>query len=247
MIRSIIVALLIATFAIPGASVAQTFVPATDTVFMNIGGLDHAEGFTSISVPGAGPKSINWKVVASDFPADWLRSGEFGFCDDGLCYTNIGDTFLWDKPKAKGRKLDFTYYGGSGPFTCVLEKMHGKTVGCFYAAVQFTDIASGGTIDTITFVVCSNTLGILAAQSAANDDIVLYPNPANNELNVLFGAYNDVKSMVVYNVIGKAMNAWKVAGNSANLDITAMPAGIYFVKLYGSSGNVVATRKFTKQ
>lgn len=248
MIRSLIVALLIASFAMPGASIAQSFTPVADTVFINIGGKNDAYGVTKITVPGMGGVNIDWKVVASNFPADWLKSGDFGICDAMLCYNNMGDTLLWDKTKAKGAKFSCNYASGTGGIlSLALNNMTGKTMGCYYVSVQFTDIAPGGTVDTITFAVCRSTLGLATTQSTANDDIVLYPNPAGDELNVLFGVYNDIKSMVVYNVIGKAMNVYKVAGNSASIDLAGMPSGIYFVKLYGSMGNVVATRKFTKQ
>ena len=40
---------------------------------------------------------------------------------------------------------------------------------------------------------------------------------------------------------------YKVNGNSANMSLENMPGGIYFVRLVNSAGNIVATKKFTKQ
>ena len=80
-----------------------------------------------------------------------------------------------------------------------------------------------------------------------DDDITIYPNPAREELNVVYSNTADVKNIAVYNIIGKVMNVYRVSGNSANLNLRNVPAGIYFVRLLNANGGVVATRKFTRQ
>ncbi|MCW3121133.1 MAG: hypothetical protein JWQ38_625 [Flavipsychrobacter sp.] len=224
---------------------AQTFIPAKDTVFVTLTSND-GEGSTDIIVSGGGSINIERKVIASDFPADWLKGGDFALCDNGICNVNAGDTFLWDRTTAKGRTIPFTYSGSGGKFALVLSNMHGKTAGCFYTSVRFTDLASGGTVDTITFVVCRSTVGIATPENT-KQGISLYPNPAANELNVVSSPASGVKTIALYNMIGKMMNVYKVNDGSANLDISNVPAGIYFAKLYNSTGNTIATKKFIKQ
>jgi len=87
----------------------------------------------------------------------------------------------------------------------------------------------------------------LPALSSREEKSVVYPNPATNDINIVFDENADVKNIALYNVIGKVMNVYKVSGNSANLNIENLPSGIYFVKLYSANGSVVVTRKFTKQ
>jgi hypothetical protein len=77
--------------------------------------------------------------------------------------------------------------------------------------------------------------------------VSLYPNPANSEVNVVYDEAADIKSIGIYNIIGKLMTVYKVSGKSANLNIENIPAGIYFVRLLNGQGQVVVTRKFTKQ
>ncbi len=83
---------------------------------------------------------------------------------------------------------------------------------------------------------------------SSNGEISMYPNPAHNELNVIFDAASDVKNILVYNIIGRVMSVYKITdSNSANLNLENIPSGIYFVRLINSHGEMVATRKFTKQ
>ena len=43
------------------------------------------------------------------------------------------------------------------------------------------------------------------------------------------------------------MSIYRAGGNSANMSVENMPAGVYFVRLINNRGDIVATRKFTKQ
>lgn len=89
---------------------------------------------------------------------------------------------------------------------------------------------------------------VIVASVKQAPEIVLYPNPAINELNVLYDAKADVKNIAVYNLIGRLMTVYKTAENgSANLNLEGIPPGIYYVWLINSEGNIVATKKFTKQ
>jgi hypothetical protein len=79
------------------------------------------------------------------------------------------------------------------------------------------------------------------------DEVIIYPNPAANEVNVVFDGNQDIKTVSIHNRIGKPVSVFKVAGDSANLNIENIPKGIYFISLINSHGDVVQTRKFTKQ
>ena len=101
---------------------------------------------------------------------------------------------------------------------------------------------------TVTFLLSKtiNTVGVNQITNVQND-ILLYPNPAVNEVNVVYDDASDIRNIVVYSIIGKVMAVYKVNGNSANMNLENIPSGIYFMRLYNGSGNVVATKKFTKQ
>lgn len=80
-----------------------------------------------------------------------------------------------------------------------------------------------------------------------NYDVVLYPNPAVNEVNVSFSENADIKTITIYNIIGNAVISTKPSGNSNRLDITKLPTGVYFIRFLNDQGELVATRKFNKQ
>jgi hypothetical protein len=100
--------------------------------------------------------------------------------------------------------------------------------------------------DTTCFILDNASAGVPIIKS--QDDVVLYPNPAYDNVNVLFNAEAKVKNIAIYNIIGKVMSVYRVtANNSANLNVENIPSGIYFIRLLNTEGGIVATRKFTKQ
>src|SRR5690606_15023804 len=98
---------------------------------------------------------------------------------------------------------------------------------------------------TITFVGKKVATGVVDV-TRSEDNVLLFPNPANDNINVVFPNM-EIKSIAVYNLIGKAVKIFKVNGNSAKLDIADVPSGIYFIRLMNDRGQIMATRKFTHQ
>ena len=93
-----------------------------------------------------------------------------------------------------------------------------------------------------------NNDSVATVFSKVQDEIVIYPNPAHDEVNIIYGADAGVKNITIYNLIGKIVSVFKPIDNSsAGLSIENLPTGIYFVRLIDAQGAVVATRKFTRQ
>ncbi len=192
---------------------------------------------------------IRWHVIATDFPADWLTSVAFGICDNQLCRNNSSDA-LWNAGTSSGPAYNSTYYSNSthdsvGLFDLTLDFSSATSSGTHYVTINLQEFG-GSTSKNITFIINKIPTAIPTVSSSVSD-VVLYPNPARSELNVVYDASADIKNIAVYNIIGKAMAIYKVSGPSANLNLEQMPAGIYFVQLVNSKGNVVVTKKFTKQ
>jgi hypothetical protein len=228
---------------------AQTFTVPHDTVtftLINGGTPTAADPITDTSNPSG--LTLRWHVKATNFPADWLQPSVFGICDNSTCYYNNGDTLLWRvSDSTPGNNfVSATYnYETAGNFNLALSNVPNTAVsGCYYLTVAITDPASLYT-KNVTFMICNTVTAIPNVKS--NDDLLLYPNPATNDLNVVYDANSDVKSAAIYNIIGKVMITFKVSGNSANLNLENIPSGIYFLRLINSHGDPVVTRKFTKQ
>ncbi len=224
---------------------AQTFTVVSDTVVcsLNSGGTP-SDNITNTSATGG--LRIVWHVVTGDFPADWRTAACFGICDNNTCYGNDGGTALWNgsTPGPNHYSMPYTY-NTPGGFNLSLSYAT-VTTGTHYITIELKDTSGATYTKNITFLVTKAPTSVPIVTNG-EEKVMLYPNPATDELNVVYDANADVKNIAVYNIIGKVMNVYKVTGNSANLNLDNIPSGIYFVRLFNSNGNVVVTRKFTKQ
>jgi len=240
----------LATIITPRLVVGQSFTVPHDTIAIavNNGGGTQTPQDAITNITATGGLTLHWHVLSTNFPSDWLQAGVFGICDNKTCYYNTDDTNLWDIATSSTGNTQTTLpyvYETAGNFNLALSLPTTATAGCYYVTVAITDPATFYT-KNVTFSVC-NTVTAVPNVINSNDDVLLYPNPTSNDLNVVYSANADVKSVAIYNIIGKVMTTYRVAGNSANLNLDNVPSGIYFVRLINSHGDPVATRKFTKQ
>jgi hypothetical protein len=71
----------------------------------------------------------------------------------------------------------------------------------------------------------------------------IYPNPVTTQLNInaLNKTYN---SFYITNTIGQQLLAGKIEMDKISVDVSVLPAGMYYITLKGELGNMV--RKFVK-
>jgi len=223
---------------------SQTITTAVDTLFIN------ASLITNVSVyeyhndiTNTTPQNIdiNWYVSYNDFPSDWKAN--MGICDASICYNN-------PVTGARHQSINQAYLANSTQrFDMQLSNFTSVTSsGTHYLTVHLKDTTNtSGSAKDITFAVTRYPASV-STTTKADDNVTLYPNPARNELNVLFNPDADVRIITVYNLIGKAVTVYKLTSNSsAKLDIENLPSGVYFMRLIDGAGQVVATRKFNHQ
>jgi hypothetical protein len=75
------------------------------------------------------------------------------------------------------------------------------------------------------------------------DDIKIYPNPVYDKLNI--EAANAI-SVRIYNNTGSLVTQQNIERGKLTLDVSAFPAGIYFMDLKGKEGNVIDRQKWIK-
>ena len=73
------------------------------------------------------------------------------------------------------------------------------------------------------------------------NSIVLFPNPANDVVNVQCTMYN-VQSVEVIDVYGKSINIVHITDNPTRINISDLADGMYFVRVTTDEG--VATKPF---
>lgn len=231
---------LVAIFT-PALVTAQTFTPAHDTVFVTYPGSGFLDAYNNITVPGPDSIDISWKIIDEDFSDDttWVNNqNTLSICDNYGCYTNASQALLI------GTEYNATYQPILTDLFKATFNLQDANPGTHYVTIQLKD--NGSAFDTtITFVVNKWATSVNSV-NRSSDDIVLYPNPVRDEVNVVFNKL-EVKNIALYNAIGKNMIVYRTAGTSAKLDVSKFPGGVYFLRMSDSKGNVVATKRITKQ
>ncbi len=221
---------------------AQSFTVQHDTVWINASGSGLAEAHSDITNTTASDITIEWKVTATNFPDDWVDNT--GICDNASCYSG---NLIWVSSTSTGTSHEAIYVPSVlGTFKLQIDASSSTTTGTRYMKANVWNKFDATDSKDVVFMVTKNPTSVSTVKTAP--EVNLYPNPASTSVNVVYDAGSDVKNIAVYSIIGRQMSIYRANGNnSANLNVENMPAGIYFVRLLNSKGEIVATRKFTKQ
>jgi hypothetical protein len=78
-------------------------------------------------------------------------------------------------------------------------------------------------------------------------EIILFPNPAQTELNLIIpAAFSNLKTIQIFNLTGEVEQVYQVNENQQQLDIRALQSGFYIVKVTDAA-NRISVAKFIKQ
>ncbi|HXS35290.1 MAG TPA: T9SS type A sorting domain-containing protein [Flavipsychrobacter sp.] len=217
----------------------QAFVTQADTLYHTINGL--GELTNEITNKTGASFTIQWQVVASDFPADWIPP--VGICDNHNCYYNTKTIDLWNGFSGSTFTSDPYKPDTAGTFYLITTLADTNSVGTHYLTVSLN---GGGTSKMMTFVVSHNPTGVTTI-TKSEDNITVYPNPARNQINVVFNPNVDAKTIAICNLIGNVVSVFKVTGTSAGMNIENLPTGVYFMRIINSQGAIISTRRFSHQ
>lgn len=217
---------------------AQNYTLDKDTAKATVYNNGFAELKIKLTNTASHSYKLTWKVVSHTLPAGWTSNG-FGICDNETCVTYNTETGFLPKETLPVNPNDHFDYKMQIDVSGI------PTGGPYYVNTTITD---GTTTKNPVFELTNRFATGIPTVNRMKDDVVMYPNPAHDELNVIYNGNSSIKNIAVYNLIGKVVNVYKVTGNNnANLDISSIPSGIYFVRLVDAQGHVIATRKFTHQ
>jgi len=226
------------TFTIPADTLNATYHSDQLTMYSNI---------TNIS---ANPIKIKWRVLSNNFPPGWTSNKDaLGICDNVLCRQNDNQMFTNGSGTSfitADIPVDNTE--DQGLFYIVLLDINAAESGTYYMTIRLEDAANGYQRD-VTFIVNKWTTGVSSNTAKGDKNITLYPNPARSTVNLTFNPGAGIKTIALYNLIGKNVASYRVNGNTGKmlLDISGIPAGIYYVRMQNAEGEVIATRRFTRQ
>jgi hypothetical protein len=78
-----------------------------------------------------------------------------------------------------------------------------------------------------------------------NDAVVVYPNPARNEVTISISGNIQANLVEVYDMTGKAIGAYSMHNNLLTVNTQSFNSGIYFYRLLDNTGNQLKTGKFS--
>jgi len=86
--------------------------------------------------------------------------------------------------------------------------------------------------------------GVVGIEDNLVDEMLIYPNPVNNQLNVVYKNYENLTISIV-NLQGQTLYVCRPEGEMTRIDMAGMAKGIYFVQL--TDGKTVRFEKIVKQ
>jgi PKD repeat protein len=95
---------------------------------------------------------------------------------------------------------------------------------------------------------CSNTFtinltSVSVSENVAFEDLMVYPNPTENELNIQFSSFDSgIMNATIFNLAGQIVSAEAFAVNAGNMfhtiDTSNLESGVYFVNLSNNTSNI---------
>ena len=147
---------------------------------------------------------------------------------------------------SSGSHITITVAGSGSSFSADLNILTAATTYSFRAFITF----DGNTVlgDAMTFTTeaeSGDTTGIASHLAAS---VNLYPNPANEVVNVELTTNDESwegATVEVYDVYGKLVNTVVVTETPTRLNVGGLSNGVYFVRVTTGAGAV--TKPFVKQ
>jgi sugar lactone lactonase YvrE len=170
----------------------------------------------------------------------------------GMVFDKAGDMLFVDYTNSVIRKIDpsgtITKYAGTGVpvFECYMGEGSGKDTTCLAPFMDLTidtaDVIYFGNANRVTKITPVTGATSVVTVSVV-DDVKLYPNPATGMLtiNAPAAAYT---TLTLTNSMGQLVATRPIDGQTTNVDVSALPSGMYFAKLSGNGAFTV--KQFVK-
>lgn len=218
---------------------AQSFTLEKDTVTVTAYG--YVDIYNNITNATNDTISIAWKIIDHSLPTDWQDNASFGLCDNVQCYDKsiLGGSTQITSPIDANTKTLFKVQVDVSP-----SSVTPTNSGPLYIT---TELTHNTTVDTATFEVYKWGTNI-ASTPSNNGNVTVYPNPAQDYINITYNNTLNIKRAAIYNLVGKQLDSQPVKSTSTGnttFNVKNIPSGLYFIRLINDKGQVVATRRFT--
>jgi hypothetical protein len=200
----------------------------------------NATGGGSIFLPSFEAKVTVRNNTSQTLPLRWVRRNEntpynweTAVCDE-QCYT----------PQTSARSLTLL----PGQTRTLRVNFYHRGVSGFGSTdlVLYNPYDSTNTSQTISF---SGNAGSVSSNNnisnrSESQTIKVFPNPPTNYIQI---DENDVvRRIEIYNAIGRKLLSYNVESSGEKYSISALPSGMYFVRLIDKGGDILFTHRITK-
>lgn len=176
--------------------------------------------------------TIRWTRVVEQKPQEW----DVNFCDKNLCYLGIVASKTFELMNGDSGLLKPIFYPnevpGMGVFRLYLQS---ETPGVTWA-------------DTTVYVaVATGVSGTVNIEHVTN--VSVFPNPANDMLNVVTADANLLGQWRITDTAGKVWNRSDSANSpiAGQISVANLPTGFYLLDALTSDGRHIATKRFVVQ
>ena len=194
-----------------------------DTVFVNA-----YETLTEVhlSVENISGASIDYKWRRTILNTNFATVSD-QLCDDDICYPCSGTTWV---------TASVALTRANGASTIFKPRISSANAGEIHMRYYMLD---GGNGDALIDSVDVKVTSFLSVEKSAIDFSV-YPNPANDELNISISENNT--SISIFDIVGKNVSQMNLVNGNNTLNIENLNAGVYFYSIK-RNGNVIETKK----
>ena len=193
-------------------------------------------------IPGSGLLVARWNdTVTLDYDG-MFANAFFDYYNQAHQYWIFRPGSASDIENGYISEANFSQYEGRTTFGPTTDPHPYLTDGTPENSFEITDIYANGT--ELTFHVHFFDTGV--EEYPMSDNVRVYPNPAADVIQVHCAGLDVlVGSVEVFDVYGKLLNIANVVGNPANINVSALSPGIYFLRLTTNQG--IVTKRFVKQ
>jgi hypothetical protein len=173
--------------------------------------------------------SLSWTTISSNIPTGW----DYSLCDLGTCYPGL----------PAGATMDSVNVGGQGFLGLNINPYALPGTATVRIYVYETGNQANG--DTLTWIINSAPTNI--NEVTLESLVSIYPNPAIDMINIgMTSTDRQIAFVELYTITGKKLIQRSIAGGiSEVMDISAYPAGVYFIRLISEDG-AFADKKLIK-
>ncbi|HWB63482.1 MAG TPA: C10 family peptidase [Chitinophagales bacterium] len=233
------------------SSLPQIMVDATT---VDATGCTSATGGANVSVTGGSGSGYlyNWNTGSTTDAISDVAAGDYSLTvTDGNSCTTVIDVVV-NQPYALSVSTNVTASGNNNGTATVDVSGGSSPYNYSWSSGAVTQTATGLAPGDYTVTVtdaqgCFSTAAATVEQATginntqATNSFSLFPNPAKNEITVHFAAYTTGTSIVVEDILGKTLLTMPVTAPETQVDLSALPNGVYLLQL-----NQVAKRTVRK-